>query len=417
MSTFLYDANELIVLRGPGFNDNLMVNIIPPANRPPSEGDKGLLKSDLICKDSQKTPTQTDKSPRLQAAPGSFVALRYQENGHVTLPQTQLGKPPNRGNVFIYGTSQPSETDTLLAIHKQWNSAGTGGDKRGKLLATQPYDDARCYQINGGEISVARQNEFPHEFDPLMGENLWCQNDIALPSDLPVGEKYTLYWVWDWPTAPNVDPGLPNGKEEIYTTCMDIDIADKPEQTQEKASADAPSDDKSNLNNAAIPQYMKELLQGSDSSSDSTKPKSQAPSPTKTAKAPTSEPSNSQPKAITVTVAGPPVMQPTTVTVMASKAQDSIVNAAPVLPASPTTLITVPSPATTTTTTIVINTVLPLNSEVPSQPIKSFSGTASALPASTASVVSPGSASSPRCIGCKEHRRSRIFGAARKHKL
>ena len=33
-----------------------------------------------------------------------------------------------------------------------------------------------------------------------------------------------MYWVWDWPTAPDVDPNVPDGKQELYTTCMDIDI-------------------------------------------------------------------------------------------------------------------------------------------------------------------------------------------------
>ena len=28
----------------------------------------------------------------------------------------------------------------------------------------------------------------------------------------------------DWPTAPGVDPNLPNGKQELYTTCVDVDI-------------------------------------------------------------------------------------------------------------------------------------------------------------------------------------------------
>lgn len=204
------------VLRtAPNFGDPTMVHLLPPNGRAAAEG---ILKSDLMCKDSQKSPVQTDGSPMLQAAPGSLVALRYQENGHVTLPQNQPGKPQNRGNVSIYGTSQPSETDTLLGIHKQWNAAGTGGDKRGKLLATQAFDDGQCYQINGGQISLARQGQFPHQSDQLMGADLWCQNDFKIPLDAPNGKPYTLYWVWDWPTAANVDPGLPQGKvsQETY---------------------------------------------------------------------------------------------------------------------------------------------------------------------------------------------------------
>jgi hypothetical protein len=92
------------------------------------------------------------------------------------------------------------------------------------LLSSQNFDDGQCYQVNSGTISQQRQQEFPHEADALMGVNLWCQQDIALPANAPSGQPYTLYWVWDWPTAAGVDPGLPNGKPEIYTTCMDVDI-------------------------------------------------------------------------------------------------------------------------------------------------------------------------------------------------
>ncbi|KAK4690511.1 hypothetical protein P7C71_g6295, partial [Lecanoromycetidae sp. Uapishka_2] len=180
--------------------------------------------TDPMCKATQNTQTQSPGSPRLQAAPGDIVALQYQENGHVTLPGNQLGKQPNRGNLYVYGTTQPKFPDPFLGIFQQWNQAGTGGDKRGKLLATGNYDDQQCYQVNGGNISTARQAQFPKAADPLMGTNLWCQIAVPIPTDAPSGKPYTLYWVWDWPTEPGVDPGLPKGKAEIYTTCMDVDI-------------------------------------------------------------------------------------------------------------------------------------------------------------------------------------------------
>ncbi|KAK5007354.1 hypothetical protein LTR28_005390 [Elasticomyces elasticus] len=79
--------------------------------------------------------------------------MKYLENGHVTLPDDQKGKPRAGGTVFIYGTTQPSRTETIT--------------------------DA-------------------------------------------------IYWVWQWPTTPNVDPILPNGKDEYYTSCADFDIVDGP---------------------------------------------------------------------------------------------------------------------------------------------------------------------------------------------
>lgn len=401
MLTPVHLANCSIVPRGPGFSDPLMVHILPPTGRAASEGDKGLLKTDLMCKDTQTKP-DPDKSRRLQAAAGAFLALRYQENGHVTLPQNQLGKAANRGTVFIYGTSEPSETDTFLAIHKQWNAAGTGGDKRGKLIATQDFDDSQCYQVNGGDISVSRQKEFPHQFDQLMGGDLWCQNNIALPSDLPVGKPFTLYWVWDWATLPNVDPGLPNGKVETYTTCMDIDITSKAEKPRSKAIPNArqknvniaPSPDNAVLNNAAIPKYMDELRNLVVAPGPSAEPASQA-SPSK---APGSSPS-SAPEAsknqVTITVTEKAATVATTVTVMLTPLPTSKTPA--------TTTVTIPQ-----STKTVVNTTVTMTLD-PSGTPKSFIGTASALPLSAENGNS-GDSEFPRR---KMHKRSRIFRAAR----
>ena len=205
----------------PGFNDGLMTNLIPPNGR--ATGNE-ILSTDPMCKSNQQQPVQGDGA-RLQAPAGSAIALRYQENGHVTLPQNQPGKPANRGTVFVYGTTQPSSSDTLLAIHKVWNAEGTGGDQRGVLLSSQNFDDGRCGQLNDGNISLSRNTTFYHTPDALMGANMWCQQDIALPTSAPTGQPYTLYWVWDWPTAVGT-PGQPDGLNETYTSCMDIDIVD-----------------------------------------------------------------------------------------------------------------------------------------------------------------------------------------------
>src|SRR5271156_3127949 len=73
----------------PGFSDSLMVNLIPP-----NGGTINVITPDmLMCMPSQQDQVQTSGSPRLQAAPGAAISLRYQENGHVTLPDNQPGKP------------------------------------------------------------------------------------------------------------------------------------------------------------------------------------------------------------------------------------------------------------------------------------------------------------------------------------
>jgi hypothetical protein len=187
-----------------------------------------------------------------------MVALRYQENGHVTIPSTQVGKPPNRGTVFVYGTTQPSNSDTLLGIHKVWTPDGKGGDGRGVLLATRNFDDGQCYQVNSQLLSEERQAEFKHEAVNPMGTNLWCQTDVQLPSSIDA-DKYTLYWVWDWPTEPGADPNLPSGKNETYTTCMDINIPNNSGNNKGASSIDFIKGQ--DLNYAAVESQMANLFQ------------------------------------------------------------------------------------------------------------------------------------------------------------
>lgn len=214
----------------PGFEDSFMVHLLPGDDRTINQ----IVETDLMCKATQIQQLQTRGSPRLQASAGDNIALLYQENGHVSLPEAQPGKPDNGGTVYVYGTAQPRENDTFLSIHRVWNAEGTGGDGRGTLLSTRNYDDGQCYQVNDGQISVARRSRFPHVPDALMGADLWCQQDIQIPIAAPSGKPYTLYWVWDWPTMPGT-AGFLEGKQEIYTTCMDVDLIDRRDDQEDDA--------------------------------------------------------------------------------------------------------------------------------------------------------------------------------------
>ncbi|KAK7725391.1 hypothetical protein SLS57_003868 [Botryosphaeria dothidea] len=190
--------------------------------------DSGRLRvddTDSLCRPEQRKQTQSEKWPRLNIAPGDFVAMKYAENGHVTLPDNQKGKPKKGGTVFVYGTLEPKDDERLTTVLK-WTNDGTGGDKRGKLLATNNFDDGRCYQINSGSISVQRQAEFP---DPNPGQagsvnEQYCETDVQIPEDQEAGKTYTLYWVWQWPTAAGQDPTYPDGKDEWYTSCSDVEL-------------------------------------------------------------------------------------------------------------------------------------------------------------------------------------------------
>jgi hypothetical protein len=293
------------VLRtSPSFSDTAMTNLIPPNGR--STGNE-ILSTDPMCMPSQQSQTQTAGSPRLKAAAGSAIALRYQENGHVTLPNNQPGKPANRGTVFVYGTTQPSSSDTLLGIHKVWNADQTGGDKRGVLLSSQNFDDGQCYQVNSSPISAQRQAEFPHTADALMGINMWCQQDIALPANAPSGQPYTLYWVWDWPTAPGVDPGVPDGKQELYTTCMDVDIISGGDGSNFASSGFIANQD---LNYAAVPSEFAQINNPTAVAAPSEPPDVSNGAP-ETGVAPTSQPAQPTFGAATQSAATSQPAQPT----------------------------------------------------------------------------------------------------------
>lgn len=123
-----------------------MQNFIPSNGR-----ENKILPDDRICRQSQSVPSQPKDYSALKAIPGSFLALRYPENGHVSFPASTPGKPDKGGYIHIYSTTDPRPTDTLQGI-LQWNGAGSGGDKRGRLLAAQHFDDRQRYQVDDDKI-------------------------------------------------------------------------------------------------------------------------------------------------------------------------------------------------------------------------------------------------------------------------
>ena len=383
--------------RGVGISDDTMSYKIPPDGRPTGNQ---ILNTDPICKSTQQTMSQTDAGPRLQAAAGSYVALRYQENGHVTLPQNQPGKPANRGTVFVYGTTQSKPDDTLLAIHKIWNTAGTGGDGRGKLITTQNFDDGQCYQPNGGDISTARTAEFKFTPTATTGSNLWCQNDIVLPSDASSGKPYTLYWVWDWPTAENVDKAIPTGKPELYTTCMDIDITASPAKKDTESVHYIQSQD---LAQAGVSSYVNDLARGNKMVA--TQSGQAAETGASSSEASQASSSSTPPAISSAAVPAPPstTLNPSTYI------PPSVISAAPV--ESPSQA---PSAAASGVVTIYVTVSLP---PAPSAPQYTVTSTVtpplSSSPSNNATTTADGSA----CGATKVQKRSRILDGATRHRF
>jgi hypothetical protein len=207
--------------------DNAMTWRMPESN---TEGKIFIDAEQLLCAPMQRQQKQSsDKFPRLKTVPGGFIAIRYQENGHVTLPQNNPEKPKKGGTVYVYGTKDP-KTDEKLFDVLQWTQDGQGGDKRGVLLAMNDYDDGRCYLNNETPIAMARKAADPAYMTntPEKGPAnsvMYCETDVKLPETVELGKAYTLYWVWQWTSLPGKTPGLKKGKDEYYSTCMDVDVA------------------------------------------------------------------------------------------------------------------------------------------------------------------------------------------------
>ncbi|GAB7344629.1 hypothetical protein MBLNU457_3116t1 [Dothideomycetes sp. NU457] len=214
-------ARGYVARTDPGYNGNTMDYLRPALDT----GRTRINASDLLCHPAQRTSNYTPNYPMLQVSPGGYASIKYLENGHVTLPQNQPGKPKAAGTVFVYGTTQPKDDEKIVDV-LAWTADGKGGDGRGSLLNAQNFDDGRCHQINSGAISTQRQQQFPDRVpdQPTSNVEQWCETDLKIPASAAPDSKLTLYWIWQWPTAPGVDPTYPDGKDEYYTTCADVSI-------------------------------------------------------------------------------------------------------------------------------------------------------------------------------------------------
>jgi hypothetical protein len=190
----------------------------------------------LLCHPSQRTATYSSQYPQLSVAPGSYVAMKYLENGHVSQPFIPAGKPAGSGTVFIFGTYEPSELETLVDV-LSWTADGKGGNGKGWLMSAQNYDDGRCHQLNQAPISINRQmsdgNHIPGQ--PTSQLEQWCESDVLIPADAPIGSTLTTYWVWDWGTGMQTE-GAMCGKDEYYTTCSDYKVVDDGEDLAKLAA-------------------------------------------------------------------------------------------------------------------------------------------------------------------------------------
>lgn len=237
--------------RGGAVDDNFSKNLGGP-----NDPIKGPLCNPVLGKmaDGYKNA----QFPKLKAAPGETIAIRYLENGHVTGPD--LMKPKNRGTVYIYATTEPRDGQAIQDVHQKWTADGQGGDKKGRLLAKRNYDDERCFEGKNNKPESNRRQALPGFTQPGKDSDIhnWCQNDIKLPADITKGDL-TIYWVWDFSITDKENTALTsdnlNGakvvSKEFYSSCMEITLDDKI-----KSNEPFKFDDKQNLKNAADPKQL-----------------------------------------------------------------------------------------------------------------------------------------------------------------
>ncbi|KAI5851535.1 hypothetical protein DFP73DRAFT_628976 [Morchella snyderi] len=184
----------------------------------------------FACMPQQRTQTQDAAFVRLKASPGDIVQGNYTENGHVSLPAvTQLSS----GTVYWYGTSQP-KVDEKLADVMEWTSDCTGGDGRGCLLSTAPFDDGTCIEKFNDPAGRTPEGILRHQQSP---DGLPCASTFTIPKNVKVDSLYTVYWAWDY--SEHLGPENPDPKvaKEWYSSCMDIEVVARASQRRLVRSA------------------------------------------------------------------------------------------------------------------------------------------------------------------------------------
>lgn len=152
--------------------------------------------------------------PRLNSSAGSWVALTYQENGHVSAPQVPEGRPYRSGNIYVYATTTLRDEE-FSSVHGNWTADGSL--ESGRLIATRYFDDENCFQNQGsGPTPINAERKAASQGLASVD----CQTDIQLPEDID-SDVVGIYWVWDWTLWPNMQ----NQAFEIYTGCAEISIS------------------------------------------------------------------------------------------------------------------------------------------------------------------------------------------------
>jgi hypothetical protein len=276
----------------------------------------------VVCKPLSSSNAQY---PPLKAAAGDYIAMQYQENGHVTQPD-QTVRPYRGGNVYVYGTMKHQDSDGINDVLNSWTADGKGGNKKGKLLATHYFDDDQCFQDAPGN-PIAQERKAKYGVDEL-----YCQTDIQLPTDLPSEGTYTLMWVWDWPRIISDSQNV----TEIYSTCAQIDLSGSA-KSDSVASPSIKFAKGNKVQSAAISSQLHNLIEATALGVGTNSPPAPtglseatgSPEPTTTSSQKGSGKGHGHIKTVTVTAEAETVTQYTTVTMGAGDSNDGGPSATP----------------------------------------------------------------------------------------
>ncbi|KAI5290685.1 hypothetical protein KEM54_000755 [Ascosphaera aggregata] len=227
-----------------------VLNMYAPASA------KGTLPpSAPLCKNTQQSENYTEYGGKrygpIEAAPDSWLALFYQDNGHVTNPSLQQGKQRGGGHVFVYGSPKFDPSRTFQEIwdseaHNFTQPKNSNGDLQ--LLAIRNFDDGVCRQgSQNNAITRLRDKKYPNnKQDAAQQGDVYCQSDFRLPGNIK--DMYTIYWIWNWPSYKQG----PHGEEtsishdEVYVSCLDVHVA---------ASGTRPNDEGSQIEWKSAPYW------------------------------------------------------------------------------------------------------------------------------------------------------------------
>ena len=158
-------------------------------------------KNNNICSLHQQLPIYNSNYPKLQCYPGSIVIIKYFTNGHTMNSDFEVNDP--RQNTFWSIHMNNKIYPNNLHILDDVNKNITFNDDSGLI----------------NYISKHNLFNFNLNCNHTLSEE--CTASFTLPTDLHIGNTYNLYWIWQ------LDRDF-KGSGEIYTSCADVEIIDKP---------------------------------------------------------------------------------------------------------------------------------------------------------------------------------------------